>query len=192
MKIIAFTAKKETGKTTAVKYLKKKYPASVQINFKDALVEEIKILFPEVLATICSTYEQSHYDGMDPWTIEKLFRVKPPLVRALMRNFGTEVRRAENPDYWVNAWEEKVLKVRNMWVDIDHCFLFVDDVRFLNEANAVKKAGGTLIKITSDKPVPVDAHASEFEMDHIVPDKTVRNFFGDVEALYKQLNEIKI
>lgn len=185
MKIIAFTAKKETGKTTAVKYMKEK-EVSVQINFKDALVEELTTLFPELLQAICDIYDKTEYDGMDPWTVEKLFRVKPPLVRALMRNFGTEVRRKEDPDYWVKAWTKKVLETTQYPTTI-----FVDDVRFLNEAKAVKDNGGTIIRITSDKPVPVDAHGSEAEMDQIVPDRTVQNLFGDVESLYKQLDEIK-
>jgi hypothetical protein len=186
MKIIAFTAKKETGKTTAVKYMMQKYPNAVQINFKDALVEELKLYFPELLQAICDIYEKLDYDGMDPWTVEKLFRVKPPLVRALMRNFGTEVRRKESPHYWVTRWKTKM-----SMLDPRATHVFVDDVRFLNEAEAVKELGGTIIKITSDKPVPEDAHTSESEMGQIVPDKTVRNFFGEVEVLYKQLDEIK-
>lgn len=184
MKIIAFTAKKETGKTTAVKYMMQKYPNAVQINFKDALVEELKLYFPELLQAICDIYDKTEYDGMDPWTIEKLFRVKPPLVRSLMRNFGTEVRRYHDPDYWVNAWARKIEKCTAPIV-------FVDDVRFMNEAGSVKNHGGILIKIVSDKPVPEDAHTSESEMDQIVPDKVVKNFFGNVEVLYKQLDEIK-
>lgn len=187
MKIIAFTAKKETGKTTAVKYMMQKYPHALHINFKDALIGEIIALFPEVLQAMCEYYNKSDYDGMDPWTTEKLFRVKPRLVRAFMRNFGTEVRRREDPDHWVKAWIKTLKSVKVS----DETVIFVDDVRFLNEAQAVKDFGGTIIRITSDKPVPVDAHASEFEMDHIVPDIVVKNFFGDVEVLYKQLDDIK-
>lgn len=188
MKIIAFTAKKETGKTTAVKYMMQKYPDAVQINFKDALIEELKLYFPELLQAEIEALDKSHYDGMDAWTIEKLFKVKPPVIRALMRNFGTEVRRAEDQNYWVNKWQGAITLAEKSGVKI----VFTDDLRFISEWEAVRNNNGLVIKINSDKSIPVDTHGSEAEMDLIVPDQIVQNFFGDVEVMYKQLDEITI
>lgn len=184
MRLLAFTAKKQTGKTTAVTYLRSKMTNSVQINFKDALVEELITLFPELIAEIGKTYDNNPkwYDGKT-WDAERLFKEKPPLIRSLMRNFGTEVRRKQDPEYWVKEWQRKI--DQNFVADV-----FVDDVRFLNEAEAVKRNGGMIIKIISDRPSPDDAHQSESEMDLIVPDRVIKNFFEEPEVMYKQLDSL--
>lgn len=180
MKIIAFTAKKETGKTTAVVYMMQKHKNAVCINFKDGLVEEIKELFPELLAQMCFVYGAMDWTL---WNVDRLFAEKPPLMRALMRNFGTEVRREQDQDYWVKKWVEKIKQSQDK-------IIFVDDVRFLNEAGAIRAFGGRIIRIEADKPVPHDLHASEREMDLILPDTVIRNVFGEIETLYTQLDKI--
>lgn len=184
MKIIAFTGKKQHGKSTAVAYLMKVFPNATRLNFKDALVAEIRERFPEVLTEMVGVYERMDYDGMDPWSVDRLFRDKPPLMRALMRNFGTEVRRADDPYHWTKAWQ----KARNA---IEAEYLFVDDVRFLNEAQVVRAEGGIIIRIVKKgESLNTDSHASEAEMDGIAVDHTIENDFEDIEVLYKQLDKI--
>lgn len=183
MKIIAFTGKKQHGKSTAVRYLMEKFPGAARLNFKDALVAEIKEKFPELLDEMVRVYDRIEYDGMNQWSIVRLFEDKPPLMRALLRNYGTEVRRGDNPDYWVRQWESAIFPFTDM--------LFVDDVRFLNEVVAVHSKGGIIVRIVKrGESLDTDSHASESEMDGINVDHTIENDFEDIEVLYKQLDKI--
>lgn len=158
--IIAFTGYKRSGKSVASNFLKKF--GFERINFKDSLVEEIRQNFPDLLNVIGDDFEN-----------------KPPAVRALLQNYGTEVRRRDNPDYWVNKWLEKVIKKENV---------VVDDCRFLNEARAVKDLNGIIIRIVRPN-FNGDNHVSETEQDLINVDYTIFND-GKIDKLIKQIDDI--
>lgn len=187
--IIGITAEKETGKTTSVEYMKQILTAYskpfVQINFKDALVEELIRYLPDHLLQICKDLDSSPatYDG-NPWTIERLFKEKPPQIRKLMQNWGTDFRRKENPLYWVHQWYRKVAIIEAGIV------VFVDDVRFLNEAEAVKSFDSHILLRLEGigfKHTGLDTHSSETEMQQIVPDLTIQSTYGDLPGLHLQL-----
>jgi hypothetical protein len=125
-------------------------------------------------------YNQYEFNGMEPWTIDLLFKKKPAVVRALLQNYGTEVRRAEDPDYWVDAWGQLASVLSNE-------DLVVDDVRFLNEAVAVKSVGGTLIRIVREDMASEDTHASETEQDSIEVDYTVSVKTGELDKLREEV-----
>jgi hypothetical protein len=172
--LYAFTGKKGSGKSTAAKYVAEKTGA-VRINFKDALVEEMKENFPDLLE------ELSYLYNPDEHGIEGLFREKPPLMRALMQNYGTEVRRGDNPNYWTQKWLYKVNQLDNV---------VTDDIRFLNEAKGVKFFDGVIIRIIRSDITSTKGHLSETEMDQIEADYTVEVEKGDLIGLYQQLDAI--
>lgn len=178
--IYAFTGKKQSGKSTASTYLESKISAT-RINFKDALLEEIEMNFPDLLQAMIDMMDKTQYDGWG-WTVDDLFREKPPIMRALLQNYGTEVRRGDEEDYWVERWKESVAEVEG---DI-----IVDDVRFLNEAQAVKDLGGMVIKIERTDLIQTDSHSSETEMDLIIPDYTISVKTGQHDLLYRNLDFI--
>lgn len=181
--IYAFTGKKQSGKSTAVKYLLNKRPFTV-LNFKDALIIELKERFPQLLNAIIDVMNITDYDGRPEkrWTFERLFTEKPPLIRGLMQNYGTDVRRNDDDAYWVTQWAKKAAEM-----DTD---VIVDDVRFLNEAQAVRNLGGTIIRIVRSDLASTDDHISETEMDAIVADHTITVQTGDFETLYMLLDMI--
>lgn len=180
--IIAFTGKKRHGKSTACEYIQKKYPNAVRVNFKDAMVAEIKQKFPNFLMELCALMEKIAYDGMNPWTPDRLFKDKPPVFRAFMQHFGTDVRRFDYDEYWVIEWMEEASK---------HKIVVTDDVRFANEAGAVKDLGGTVIRIVREGYADDgDGHISETEMDAIVPDYTIVVRDGDLEDMHRQLDAV--
>lgn len=190
--IIGITAEKETGKTTSVQYMMQKLTERgkpfVMINFKDALIEELIQYFPDLLQAMCDTYnnDRATYDGT-PWTIERLFREKPPLVRRLMQNWGTDFRRAQDPLYWVHKWYLKACAVAPGTV------IFVDDVRFPNEAEAVCSFIPHLLLKLEGVGFPhtgKDIHSSETEMKVIVPDLTIVSTYGDLDGLHTSLNAV--
>lgn len=177
MTIIAFIGLKQSGKSTAAKYLQEKY-GFVRHNFKDALVNEIKQNFPDLLQEIKDIYDLPHMD-----TIDALFEEKPPLVRKLLQNYGTEVRRKDDINYWVDKWLAEFLfsKSENF---------VVDDVRFRNEAQTVKNQEGIIIKIIRTGQVSNDNHSSETEHNQIIPDYTIEVGDGEQDKLYAELDKI--
>lgn len=171
--IIAFIGYKQSGKSTASKYLQEKYGFKPH-NFKDALIEEIKTYFPDFIKKECELYN---------CTPEELFEKKPGHIRQLMQNFGTELRRKEHPQYWVAKWVQYD-PIKNNQNTV------VDDCRFLNETETVKACGGTIIKIIRTGQENTDPHQSEQEFNQITPDYTIEVATGEQELLYKKINEI--
>src|SRR3990172_247145 len=83
--------------------------------------------------------------------------------REVMQFFGTNYVRHTQDDYWVESFMSKMTK-RTL----------VPDVRFMNEAEAIKKDGGCLIKIVRiDSEDTGDTHVSETEIDKIDPDLVI-------------------
>lgn len=182
MNIIAFTGKKESGKTTASNYVLKVLLNAKIVSFKSSLIDEIKQNFPQLLAEIFNIYKNS-IEGLK--VVEDLFTIKPPLMRTLLQNYGTEVRRGDDADYWVHKWVEKVGD------SLKESLILVDDVRFKNESDTVKNLGGVLIRVVKlDAMISSDTHSSEHGMDMLVPDYTIEVKTGEHDKLEEELSSI--
>jgi hypothetical protein len=86
--------------------------------------------------------------------------------RHAMQTLGTEWGRALGTDLWVNLWRIKVERLMKAGDPV-----IVDDVRFPNEADAIRALGGKVIKIERPGIERPSSHASEaldFEVDHIL------------------------
>jgi hypothetical protein len=177
--IIAFIGKKGSGKSTACEYLMT--DNTIRVNFKDALIREVKEKFPKLVQEIIDIMDKTDYDGMSPWTYERLVEEKPPLFRALLQNYGTDVCRNNNPDHWVTQYEEAVRNLSDFRI-------LTDDIRFVNEADAVRARGGVLIRIIRTGLESTDTHISETEQDSIEADYTIKA--GTKDELYTQLDSV--
>jgi hypothetical protein len=173
--IIGLIGFKQVGKSTAAKYLEEKH-GFIRHNFKDGLVAEMKQNFPDLLQ------EMVRATGM---SIDELFANKPPLMRALMQNYGTEVRRADDANYWTNQWRLKGAKYYQRGLSA-----VADDVRFINESEAIKLQGGILIRLTRPDIVSGGNHPSETEQLNIDADYTIEGEPGNSTKLYNSLDEI--
>lgn len=88
-------------------------------------------------------------------------------VRDIMQRLGTEWgRQTIHKDVWIKMWESRQRRFP---------FVVVDDMRFPNEYEMVKKQGGVLIRIERDKARSEnrERHESEgalneFEFDHVI------------------------
>lgn len=176
--IIGLTGQKQAGKTTVSKYLRDYY-GFTQLNFKDELIAELKERFPELLRTILE--QRSEYDNYQ--TIDQLFVTKPPLIRALMQNYGTEVRRKDYDKYWVKRWLDSFKNLSTKRV-------VTDDVRFLNEAEAIKDNGGVIIRVVRLDLDDDDQHSSETENIMIKEDFTLYSRTGEQKKLYSGVEQI--
>lgn len=167
IKIIGFTGKKGHGKTTASSHatqvLKQKGYTVIHVRFKDAIIDTMNSKLDRTLTLLGNHYTMSR---------EQLFDEKPPMMRVLMQEVGTEIYRAINPDYWVLEWYRKMFAVYQEAQDKEKLVVLTDDVRFINEYQLLKAKGGTLLRINRngyDDGVSTN-HATETEMDTFVPD----------------------
>lgn len=172
-KIIGLIGFKHVGKSTAAKYLQEKH-GFVRHNMKDGLVAEMRERLPDTLTELANIYKIS---------VDDLFVYKPPAMRALMVNYGTEVRRKDDRNYWVNKWE--------LSADLSgDCDIVSDDIRFKNEANVVRVCGGILIRLERDDIPTGGDHPSETEQLEIKADFTIKTSQGKEEDVYKELDRI--
>lgn len=109
-----------------------------------------------------------------------------PEVRRLLQVFGTEVGRGMFGDsFWVNQALTGILPEEK---------IVFSDVRFPNEAHAIKRLNGNLWRINRHNHSAVNGHPSEHAMDnfmfnHVVyNDGTIDDLSDEVFMLAKELN----
>lgn len=172
--IIALTGYAQSGKSTAVRMIREMRPWFKQSNFKDGLIAEMKHYFPKVLTKLSEEHSM---------TMKELFDKKPGIMRELMQNFGTELRRSENANYWTDKWEESIKGIKDV---------LVDDCRFLNEAEVVRRNGGVIVRMVRTDMTNNSTHQSETEMDLIVPDYTITTNGSEFRKIEEELSRILI
>lgn len=96
----------------------------------------------------------------------------PRSPRQIMQWWGTEYRRAySGPDYWTRA-----LKARVHIQQQSHQFRHViSDVRFANEAAAVRALGGVIWDIRRPGVKQQSIHASDVDGSRFAPDLVIHN-----------------
>jgi hypothetical protein len=169
--LIGLTGKKRHGKDTAGRYLVEHY-GFTQVGFADKVREMALAIDP----LVASELRLSELVGAFDWEHAK----SVPEVRRLLQRIGTEgVRDTLGEDAWVRAAFKDLDRNR------DYVFT---DVRFLNEAAAVKQAGGVVWRVSRpDLPDDGDTHASELELEQIQPDALVINGLGFPDTLHSEI-----
>lgn len=157
MKIIALTGKKGHGKTTAAEYIESKLKNQkvLRIGFKTVMIERMKEELKDTLEQLSQLYQMS---------VETLFNVKPPVMRALMQNYGTEIYRSKNDGYWVDCFSELLNDVSK-----DYDVVLVDDMRFKNEYLFLKYNNADIYKIVRKdyEDVVSTSHISEHDLNDV-------------------------
>jgi hypothetical protein len=125
MIVVGIAGRQRSGKDTVAKYLVENH-GFTRIAFGDALKAEVATRLRRTLLAYVRAVPIPSFlndDDLIAWLIE----TKPPMIRALLQEYATEVRRADQHDYWVNAWWRTVVARHPARV-------VVPDVRFPNEA----------------------------------------------------------
>jgi hypothetical protein len=109
-----------------------------------------------------------------------------PDVRGLMQRLGTEVgRQMFGENFWVDQTMKRVAEIDGNCV--------VSDVRYPNEAQAIKDAGGIVIRIERNGVKAANEHTSEsaldgFEFDLVIRnDGTLQEFMSNAELALKSV-----
>lgn len=83
-----------------------------------------------------------------------------PEVRRTLQRFGTESIRSLDDQFWIRTAFQRIDALRTNGTPV-----VVTDVRYPNEADAIRNASGYLVRIVRDLPQDGDTHASERAMD---------------------------
>lgn len=104
-------------------------------------------------------------------------------LRPLLQAYGTEYRRGQNTNYWINKMAQSMEEAEHdaMRLILGSGVIFViTDVRFEDEAEFVLNRGGLLIRINRGGPSG-DPHASERRLD--LPDAVEIDNNGSLDDL---------
>lgn len=170
--IVAFTGKARHGKDTAAKVL---------INEQGYVPES----FTGPLKEICSiafNFPVEYFN--DPVLKEKPldhFPFQSP--REIAQTVGTEMFRKHYPGVWVENLKRRAL---------NHEKTVITDLRFLDEAGAIKSLGGLIIrviKLNADEE-QVRQHVSETEQDQIIANGSIAVPAGAIDLLNQRVREM--
>ena len=124
---------------------------------------------------------EEELDGSLKETPCELLGGKTP--RYAMLTLGTEWGRSMiDWDVWVRA----TMKMVDLELTWPMARVVIDDVRFPNEATAIRERGGVIWKIVRPNITPGSSHISETGQDEIVPDLVIENS-GTEQALTQSI-----
>jgi hypothetical protein len=103
-------------------------------------------------------------------------------VRHVLQTLGTEWGRdCVHPEVWLKCWEARLVEGERT---------VVDDVRFLNEAEMVRKRGGVLVRVVRPGFEANTEHRSEGSLDTYEGFDHVIVNDGDLEQLRHTVEEV--
>lgn len=157
-KIIAFAGRKQSGKTTCSWYIENLVFRDFQLSHKCKIYNFADPLKKDICINILGlTYDQCYGDDNKKNELTNIVWNNTRLTaREVMQFVGTDIFRKMKQDVWASA---TITKIKNESIDI----AIIADCRFPNEVEAVKNAGGYVIKLTRN-PYNSD-HESETALD---------------------------
>lgn len=170
MKVIGLAGLARSGKSTAAAHLVSHH-GYVRVRFADplkAMMRAIGLGHAEVDGDLKET----------PCAI--LMGATP---RRAMQTLGTDwARDCIHPDFWISLWQRSACDI------LDHGGkVVVDDVRFQNEVDMIKRVGGTVVRVDRAGLERSSSHVSEnfdFAVDQILKND------GSVDDLFRRVDGV--
>jgi hypothetical protein len=142
-----------------------------QFAFADALKDAVASIFlwPRGLLEGDSNASRAFRERVDPWWSHKFgYEVTPRLI---LQKMGTEACRHGIADnIWIAALEKRIAGYQDV---------VISDVRFPNEIDFVRSAGGVLVRVKrGEDPTPEQLstmHISETAWNSYEPDRIIHN-----------------
>jgi len=142
-------------------------------------------------------------DAISKWGIsyEAAFIKKPPAVRKLLQEIGTENGRDQyGKEMWIRGTHAFAKWINETW-GIDK--FVITDIRFINELEYLKDTGSKVIRVIADATLHetfglkgnAARHISETELDSVPItdyDATIFNEFNKFEYLQEQVEDALI
>jgi hypothetical protein len=168
MKIIGITGKMYAGKTTISEYVMSHNNNVYKLSFASLLKYMI------LKSGLC--------------TKEELWGEKTDFSRLMLQKIGTDIIRNQiDQNFWVNKMKEAIDGLSEI---NQNAKIIIDDVRFKNEANLIKKyKNSVLIRVDRPSMKSASSHRSETEQDQIEVDITILND-GALKDLEEKVKEI--
>lgn len=167
MKVITISGKAQHGKDTTAAFLR----ADLERHGNRVLVAH----YGDLLKFICRSFFN--------WNGEK-----DKYGRQLLQYVGTDVIRAQKPNYWVDFLSDILRLFPDEWD-----FVLIPDARFPNEIERLRECGLTVTHIRVERPgfqSPLteeqQSHPSETALDETTPDFRLTND-GSVEDLERRI-----
>lgn len=169
--LIGITGLKQSGKTTAGDYL-----ANIYKFDHTSFAEPMRRFAMDVL---CMNETQLEFMKEQPVA----FLGNGVTPRKFLQLLGTEFgREMIHPDLWVRACLVRVNLSQNT---------VVSDVRFDNEAHAIRALGGKIVRVKRAGQVASgDAHASEQGISPALIDYDITNNGGRVEYFHRDIDKL--
>lgn len=165
--IIGLTGKARSGKDTAAEYL-----ATIGFDhywFSKPMKDACKVIFD---------WSDQHVYGDLKEVVDPAFGCSP---RQALQTLGTEWGRdCIGENLWVDIAKAKMRCAEN---------IVISDVRFDNEARAIREMGGFVIEIIRPGIKSVEAHSSEGGIGRKLIDKYVANS-GTIDNLHERIRSI--
>jgi hypothetical protein len=178
--IIGLSGYARSGKDTAADRLVSNHGFS-QYSFAAPMKEAMYILNPIVGSDNIGTFKYKNL--VDTYGLDKA-KESYPEIRRLLQVFGTEVGRSMfGENFWVDLALNRIKEDNAV----------ISDVRFKNEADAIKKSGGQVWRINRFGVGPVTDHSSEIDLDDYNFDHIIDNDYSvsDLNNLIDMLLEKK-
>ena len=156
--LLGFSGKMASGKSTTAKNILTSIENSANdeskgtsfriVSFADELRKEVSVLLSHAREVNSPSKYSQHeiFSNVDKRIAKKLYNFilsdQRNIRRTVMQVWGTDVRRANNENYWVEKAIDKALLLNSQGINVG-----VDDVRFENEAVAILENNGILVRL---------------------------------------------
>ena len=176
VEVLGLSGVARAGKDTIADYLVQNH-GYIKASFADPMREALLVLNPLItigglVTSLSAVVTRAGWEGVKEMS---------PDIRPLLQRFGTEVgREMWGENFWVDAAIDKIP---------DGSKVVFADVRFPNEAKAVKSLGGKVWRVNRDGIGPVNDHISEHALDNYQFDVVLSNS-GTLEELYLKVEEV--
>lgn len=177
VEILGLSGWARNGKDTVAEHLISKYGYE-RVSFAAPMKEALYRLNPKI--TINNVMGTPVRTGVDIYGWDEL-KTHGPEIRELLQRFGTEVGRDMwGEDFWVNAAINSIK---------DGSKVVVSDVRYPNEADAIKSLGGEVWRVVRPGYGAANDHPSEHALNDYDFDRVLDNDTS-VELLYSLVDSL--
>lgn len=176
-RVIGLLGFAQSGKDTAAGFLAEF--GFKRLAFADILRDSVYALNPIVPMPLEGAPDHwARVQDIVDWKGWDVAKVEYPEIRALLQRMGTEVGRSlYGENFWVERVTNQIRKAFEPTPGVhprDKRFV-ITDVRFQNEADAIRELGGKVYKIQRPGTGAVNSHVSDAGQDSILVDAIIPN-----------------